>query len=457
MHRLGPVRPGEGLADRLGVVQPGRQEEGQRGPDEEVVEVAGHLLVEPGELVVVEHRAPLRLEHPRGPGVEHDQPRPAEGPGVAPAVTLGLTVHPLREGTKGAGQVDLARPGAVEPGPDLIAGELLGREVADVLVHPVARQPRDQPLVPPRGAVDLLVPRPRGVPVVADVVVVEDHRARHDREHPPDGRVAPRELVEVRVLRVVLDLLARRLVEAAPRGDEVTHLRARLVGVDLVTEEGEDVGSWGLPLRQGQSEGAQRVDAVARVVLRVVRDARAAGAEGEQRRTRAVQRRDARGRQVGPGRRPHLLVVDAHHVVVGTAGLEVVEQDEGVVVALHDEARGVPRAAVGRDGHPRGGGGLHPDGGVVLTDEAQEGTEDERGRGGHPLIVSPVAVSRLAGGCVSSPLATPQGDDQEDERGERRGDLGTVSPQQHRKGGRPEVDRVIGRARRARGRRGHGR
>ena len=65
VHRLGPVRSGEGLADRLGVVQPGRQQEGQRGPDEEVVDVAGQLLGQPLDLGRVEHVALLGLEDAR--------------------------------------------------------------------------------------------------------------------------------------------------------------------------------------------------------------------------------------------------------------------------------------------------------------------------------------------------------------------------------------------------------
>jgi len=63
-----PVAPGaldERLVPRLEVVQAGREQVREGRPHEQVPEAASHLLVEPGELVGVEHGAALRLEHPR--------------------------------------------------------------------------------------------------------------------------------------------------------------------------------------------------------------------------------------------------------------------------------------------------------------------------------------------------------------------------------------------------------
>ena len=125
---------------------------------------------------------------------------------------------------------------------DLVLGPLGRGEVAEVLVDPVRRQPGDDPPVPPRRGLHLLAPLLRGVPVVADVVVVEDHRARHRREQPAVGGVGPGEAVEVGVLLVVLELGPRRLLDVAAGLDEGLHLLGGLVGVDLVAEEQQQVG-----------------------------------------------------------------------------------------------------------------------------------------------------------------------------------------------------------------------
>ena len=61
-----PRALGQRLAEGLDVVQPGAHQQRQRGTDQQVVDVAAHPLVEPGHLVVVEHRALVGLEHARG-------------------------------------------------------------------------------------------------------------------------------------------------------------------------------------------------------------------------------------------------------------------------------------------------------------------------------------------------------------------------------------------------------
>ena len=67
----------------------------------------------------------------------------------------------------------------------------------------------------------LLDPAPGDVPVVVDVVVVEDHRARDRREQPADVGVRPRLAVEAGVLLEVGDLLAGRLARVPRALDEL--------------------------------------------------------------------------------------------------------------------------------------------------------------------------------------------------------------------------------------------
>ena len=89
----------------------------------------------------------------------------------------------------------------------LVGVELLGAEVAEVLVHPVRGVGADDPVAPPRLRRDLPPPRQRRVPVVAQVVVVEHHPGRHGRQQPAHGRRRPRLVVQPGVLLEVLDLV----------------------------------------------------------------------------------------------------------------------------------------------------------------------------------------------------------------------------------------------------------
>ena len=84
-------------------------------------------------------------------------------------------------------------------------------------------------------------PVDRRVPVVEDVVVVEDHRRGHGREQPADRRLAPRLAVEPRVLLEVGDRLVRRDLGVAARADELLDVGRDLVGVDLVAEQQQRV------------------------------------------------------------------------------------------------------------------------------------------------------------------------------------------------------------------------
>ena len=106
---------GEHLVDGLEVVQAGREHERQRRADEQVLDVAGQLLVEPAHLVGVEHRAVLRLEDSGGAGVDDDETAVAEVAPEAPAVDLGVPVGPAREVEDGLGQVELTPLGSASP------------------------------------------------------------------------------------------------------------------------------------------------------------------------------------------------------------------------------------------------------------------------------------------------------------------------------------------------------
>ena len=65
-----------------------------------------------------------------------------------------------------------------------------------MLVDEVALEGGDDPLAPPLLLAHLRDPLDRRVPVVVDVVVVEDHRAGDRREQPADHRLAPGRAVQ---------------------------------------------------------------------------------------------------------------------------------------------------------------------------------------------------------------------------------------------------------------------
>ena len=109
--------------------------------------------------------------------------------------------------------------GVPEEGPGVVGGpylgvevvvfQFLGGEVAEVLVDQV-RDVAAGDLVVPVGLVAyLLHPGGRDVPVVADLVVVEDHGRGDGREEPADRGVPPGVPVQAGVLHEVRDGLAR--------------------------------------------------------------------------------------------------------------------------------------------------------------------------------------------------------------------------------------------------------
>ena len=197
-QRRAPGAARDRLAPRLGVVQPGRQQPRQRGGDQQVVEVAGEVLLDPLPLVVVEHRAPALLEHASRARVDHDQPGAAEVAAVAPASARGRSVG-ARARTRSR-----SRPAVV----GVLAPRSAGRRRRGSSARGcrcAGRSSRTRAPATMRSAhqsvgAHLLDPALRDVPVVVDVVVVEDHRRRDRGQQPADGRVAPGLPVEPRVL-----------------------------------------------------------------------------------------------------------------------------------------------------------------------------------------------------------------------------------------------------------------
>jgi hypothetical protein len=222
-----PAAPGavaQRLAQRLQMVRAVRQREGQRGGHDQVVDTAGEVLVGPAPLVLGEHGAPARVEHPGVAGVDRHQPGPAQVAVVAGAPAALSPVGPAGMLAQHPGGVRHPLHLAV----DRVGGQLLRCEVAEVLVQPVAGQPAGDALLPPRPRAHVRHPRGGDVPVVADLVVVEDHRRRHGRQQPADRRVAPRLPVQPRVLLEIGDLHPRW-----PRGSRLPRIK------DLVDGPGE--------------------------------------------------------------------------------------------------------------------------------------------------------------------------------------------------------------------------
>ncbi len=105
----------------------------------------------------------------------------------APPGVAGFGVAAPGEGVQraAAGLVVVGRTHEAER---LVLGQLLRRQVPQVLVHPVAGERACHPGAPPRLSGDELPPGPRGVPVVAQVVVVQQHAGGNSGQQPAHGR-----------------------------------------------------------------------------------------------------------------------------------------------------------------------------------------------------------------------------------------------------------------------------
>src|SRR5215211_3988789 len=93
--RAAPGSCADGLVRGLQMMKTRAQEEGERGAEEEVIEVARGFLHDPGPLLFVEHGAVAFLQNPTCSRVHHDETDPAEVAVVAPARTGDLAVRPV--------------------------------------------------------------------------------------------------------------------------------------------------------------------------------------------------------------------------------------------------------------------------------------------------------------------------------------------------------------------------
>jgi hypothetical protein len=258
-----------------------------------------------------------------------------------------------------------------------IGGDLVGREVAEVLVDPVRRQRRPHPVAPPRLLAHLGAPHGRGVPVVAHVVVVEDHCDGHRGQQPPHLGVGPGVAVHADVLVEAHDLVVGPFgVPVAAPGDAAPGAGRELIGVDLVAEQQQRVGPLlGRAARQLGGRDVEGVEAQARREARLVRLRVAARAEQD-----AVAPvgglpagADHAGRVRVGGKRPGLLAVDLDGVGRARPRREPGDRHERVVLARYLERSDL------RVEHadPRRIGRLHPHLGGRLPDMTQDRPEHE--------------------------------------------------------------------------------
>ncbi len=249
-----------------------------------------------------------------------------------------------------------------------------------MLVDVVGHQPADDARLVPVGVAVLLEPRLGGVPLVVDLVVVEDHRRRHRREHPADDRVGPDVAVADRVLLEVLEHVDRPVGVDLTALDLLAHVLRRLVGVELVAEHDHRVRPELLGLAQHpQREGVERVDPPPLLVppalggVRPVMRSRAAARAEEQLEVLVLgDRPDPRVRELVALGRPHAGFLHADLVLVRHARLEALDRDQCEVVVLDRERLRLRVEHLNLAGLVH----LHPDRGFGLTDESEHGADE---------------------------------------------------------------------------------
>jgi hypothetical protein len=215
------------------------------------------MVDDPVPLFLVDHLATTFAEDACSTRVDHEQSRVAEVAIVRPAARARLAV---------AHACELPQPRAgviIAPNErqHRLRGELGRREVSDVLVDPVRHDRARDAGVPPRLVAHLGDPTPGDIPVVVDVVIVEDHRVRDGGEQPANVGIRPRLAVETRVFLEVGHLLPGRLTGVAPRFDELERRGRDLVRVDLVAEQEDGIRPFRLAALEHLRICPERVDA----------------------------------------------------------------------------------------------------------------------------------------------------------------------------------------------------
>jgi hypothetical protein len=359
------------------------QQPRQGRAEQQMVQLARPVLGLPGDPVQLrfaDHPSVPTVQDSAVARVDHDQAAAAEVPAEAEPRLLGpvlLAVRPFGHRGQQWPAVAVRGEHALVV---LVGGQLVRREVAQVLVDPVGSEPGANPLGPPRLLGDLFAPGGRGVPVVPHIVVIEDHRGGHRGQQPAKLRVCPGRPVEAFVLVEADHLLCRAVAllrPSAPAAEQAAPgERGELVGVDLVAKQDQHVRP--LAHRQGGHPcrvGVQRVQpqfAVQRTLtgLRV-----AAGAEqrpqppGRAGAPGADDTRWERAPRSWPDRRP----VQRHPVLGGAVRRQAGDDDQREMVTLHLECGGL----AGEHADRAGPLGLHPDHGRALADVPQRWPQNQ--------------------------------------------------------------------------------
>ena len=182
-----PGAVADGLVPGLEVVDAWRKEDRQARRQYQVVESTVGMVGDPVPLFLVDHVSSPLDGDARRARVDHQEPGPSEVAVVRPPGRGRLAI-PLPGQRAQARSPVLVIAQVVQ---ERLLRELGGRQVSDVLVEPVRHEGSRDSILPPRQPAHLFDPGVGDVPVVVDVVIVEDHGARHRRQQPADIGVRP--------------------------------------------------------------------------------------------------------------------------------------------------------------------------------------------------------------------------------------------------------------------------
>ena len=391
---------GERLVPRLDVVEGTGKEPRHRGHDDEVLESRVlDLALDPLEFGVADHRSTPVGEDPAAARIDDQQPDRPEIAPIRPHRTLGAVGFEVG-GLGESAQRRLGVGNAPDGGVHLVGRQPGERHVAEVLVDPVRHERARDPRLPPVGLLHLATPGMRRVPVVADVVIVEDHRAGERRQEPAGGGLAPCLLIEPGVFLEVRDLGVRRPPDVAPGLDELLHRRRRVIRIHLVTDQQQEVRPvLVMPTRHPDGKRLEHVRRPA--ALPPERRGLTTRPEDHADRSRRVDRPDP-ARRVGRARLgPDRVAVDPDLVRRGSRRFETEHGDQCVVMACNREGPLPSADATGVYLDLTRGVRFDPHGRIALADMSQEGSEEESG---HSEVCT---TSGVDGRCSPSQDVTP--------------------------------------------------